>query len=68
MKERTLKYRAPRGDKEMVTFTTLGSSKNGRLMLAKTGLLWLQRNYCEYASIMSTYDNTQCDGVLETTY
>lgn len=67
MKERTLKRRASRGDKEMVTFTTLGSSKNGILMLAKTGLLWLQRNNCDYASITSTYSNTQCDGILETT-
>jgi hypothetical protein len=35
MKERTLKCRAPRGDKEMVTFTTLGSSEHGMLMLAE---------------------------------
>lgn len=43
----------------MVKFTILGSSENGMLMLAETGLLWLQRNNCDYASVMSTYNNTQ---------
>lgn len=45
----------------MVKFT-LVSSENGMLMLAETGSHWLQRDNCDYASVMSTYNNTQvCD-------